>query len=278
MSYADRIRECNTHDLARYVPFLCGGAALGYVRKDRVPRVLDFCAALHPGAHGLELATEPDDFATRSAAIAALVDDLVALGEIPRRHGELYPAVREFGDEPFFQIDRGAVSWFGLRAFGVHLYGYVKTATGLSLWLGERARDKPYYPGMLDQLVAGGQPIGLSLAENLRKECAEEAGIPAALAQRAVAAGAVRYVMETERGLKPDAMFCFDLELPAEFVPRNQDGEVERFHLLPIEAVLALVRDTRRIKPNCNLVILDFALRHGFLDARDLAAGGEPAR
>ena len=38
------------------------------------------------------------------------------------------------------------------------------------------------YPGMLDNMVAGGQPAGLSLMENVVKEAGEEAGIPCAVA------------------------------------------------------------------------------------------------
>lgn len=29
-----------------------------------------------------------------------------------------------------------------------------------------------------------------------------------------------------EEGLKPDVLFCYDLQLPADFVPKPQDGEV----------------------------------------------------
>ena len=36
---------------------------------------------------------------------------------------------------------------------------------------------------MLDNTVAGGQPIGLSLRDNLAKEAAEEAAIPRAFAE-----------------------------------------------------------------------------------------------
>jgi len=32
--------------------------------------------------------------------------------------------------------------------------------------------------------------------------------------------------------LFPDTEFVFDLELPPDFVPRNQDNEVEKFELL----------------------------------------------
>lgn len=266
MGYQDRIAECNAHDLRRYVPFAVAGRGVGFVRKDRVPRLLDVADAIVPTATGLALRAELADVAARTAAIDALCDELRALGELPPRHGERYPAVRAFGAEPVFTIDRSAVSWFGLRAFGVHVNGYVRTPRGLAMWLAERSRSKPTWPGMLDQVVAGGQPVGLSLQENLVKECAEEAGIPAELAARAVPVGSVRYCMENERGLKPDEMFCYDLLLPYDFVPRAVDGEVERFVLLPLEEVRALVRDTRRIKPNCNLVILDFLLRHGEIE------------
>ena len=49
------------------------------------------------------------------------------------------------------------------------------------MWIGRRARDKPTFPGMLDNFVAGGQPIGIGLMDNLIKEAAEEAGVPAAV-------------------------------------------------------------------------------------------------
>jgi 8-oxo-dGTP pyrophosphatase MutT (NUDIX family) len=58
------------------------------------------------------------------------------------------------------------------------------------------------------------------------KECWEEAGIPAALAAAARPAGFVSYVSLSDEGLKPDVLMCFDLQLPPDFVPQAQDGEV----------------------------------------------------
>ena len=52
-----------------------------------------------------------------------------------------------------------------------------------------------------------------------------------------VAVGAISYCQETDSGLKPDVMFCYDLELPADFAPRNTDGEVDTFYLWPVEEV-----------------------------------------
>lgn len=42
-----------------------------------------------------------------------------------------------------------------------------------------------------------------------------------------------------------------------------QDGEVESFRRLPIAKVAALVAGTDEFKDNCNLVIIDFLIRHG---------------
>ena len=66
------------------------------------------------------------------------------------------------------------------------------------------------------------QPHGLSPQENVIKECEEEASIPRELAQLAVPAGAVSYCSEQAEGLKRDVLFCYDLELPQDFVPEPQ--------------------------------------------------------
>ena len=70
--------------------------------------------------------------------------------------------------------------------------------------------------------------------------------------------GQFSYVVETERR--------FYLANSVELVPRNTDGEVEEFMLLPIRKVAAIVRDTDEFKLNCNLVIIDFLIRHGLLE------------
>jgi 8-oxo-dGTP pyrophosphatase MutT (NUDIX family) len=142
------------------------------------------------------------------------------------------------------------------------------------MWIGRRARDKPTYPGLLDNMVAGGLPHGMTALACLIKECAEEAGIPEDWARRAVPVGAITYCAETDEGLRPDVQFCYDLELPAGFTPVCGDGEIEAFALLPIAEVAAIVRDSERFKFNCNLVVIDFLVRHGMIgpDAPDYVA------
>jgi len=44
------------------------------------------------------------------------------------------------------------------------------------------------------------------------------------------------------------------------------DGEVDDFVLWPVERVAEVVRESEEFKLNCNLVIIDFLIRHGFID------------
>ncbi len=81
--------------------------------------------------------------------------------------------------------------------------------------------------------------------------------------------GSVSYWNQSGRQLKPDVMTCFDLELPADFTPRANDGEVDAFELWPVRRVYETVRDTTEFKYNCNLVLIDFFVRHGLIAADD---------
>jgi len=156
-----------------------------------------------------------------------------------------------------------------VRAYGVHINGFVRAGNAIKMWIARRARDKPTFPGMLDNMVAGGLPIDITLRDNIIKECSEEAGIPAKLAQQAVFTGAISYCKEVPEGLKLDVQFVCDLELPTDFEPRPVDGEVEAFYLWSIDKVMDVVANTTEFKFNCALVIIDFLVRHGFIAPGD---------
>jgi len=265
MSFLDRIAECNLWNPDNFRWFVVDGCRVGRVRQALVPRLAEFgkvfgieddAVTLNPG-----LATFAARTSEMERVVKALVDDKIVEGW----RGENYAVTRSFGEPPFLQIERAAIPHFGVRAFGVHLNGFVRSAGGIRMWIGRRAKDKHTYPDMLDNMVAGGQPIGISLRDNLIKECAEEANIPREIAARAVSVGAITYCMEAPDGLKPDVQFCYDLELPADFTPRNTDGEIAEFYLWPLEQVAEIVRDTREFKFNCNLVVIDFLVRHGVI-------------
>ncbi|HEY9548931.1 MAG TPA: DUF4743 domain-containing protein [Kiloniellaceae bacterium] len=267
MSYVDRLKACHTWRPENYRPFALEGdkAPLGWVTHAFADRLRDFPRTFAVSEAAVALRGRYGDFVSRSAVLEEAVRTLHAAGEIPKWRGEDYGVSRRWGDAPLFRMERGAVPLFGLPAFGVHVNGYVATDAGPLLWVGKRAKHKTVAPGKLDHLVAGGQPYGLGLMENVIKEAAEEASVPAALAALARPVGAVRYICERTEGLRNDVAFCFDLALPADFRPQPNDGEVESFSLWPMAEVLERLRGSDDFKFNVALVNLHFALRHGVL-------------
>lgn len=269
MAFLDHIIACNHFDLSRFLPFTVDSVPVGWVRHDIAARLAFYPEVFRVGRTGLSLHPLLTTPIERTRAVGAAAHDLHLAWGTPALRGELYRVAPRFADPPLMDIDRGIVSLFGVRAYGIHVNGLVECPHRPELWIGRRAADKSVAPNQLDNMVAGGQPSGLSLFDNLLKEAAEEADIPPALAATARPVGAIAYCMEDEWGLKPDVMFCYDLMLPDSFVPRNTDGEISAFHRMPVDEVAALVRDTRDFKFNVNLVIIDFLIRHGWITPDD---------
>jgi len=267
MSYLDHVRRCNRHDPSRFRRFRAGGQAVGWVRQELAQHLGGYHDLVLLTPEAVTLRPEAETYQARSAALATIAQRLVADGIIERLRKERYPLLSHWGAEPLAAIDRGVVGCFGIPAFGLHINGYVRRADGgRSLWIARRAWDRRVAPGKLDNMVGGGQPVGLTLAQNLLKEAHEEAGIGPELAARSQPVGAITYRMDSPHGLKDDTLFLYDLELDPAFVPRNTDGEVESFALMPAEAVAGLVRDQPDdFKFNVGLVLIDFLIRHGVL-------------
>ena len=265
MSFLDRIAACNAHDLRGFRPFLVDGARIGWLRRSLIERLADMGDVFEIADDHVRLRPALTGFDDRSRALSEVVDALAAAGHIPARRGEDYGVRTAWSSPALFVLDRCAANSFGILSFGVHVNGYVPAADGMRMWIGKRAQDRLLAPGKYDNIVAGGHPHGLTLRENLVKECAEEAGIGRELALTARPVGALSYTMEVDQGLKRDVHFIYDLPLAPDVTPRNTDGEVESFHLWPIEEVAARVRDTDDFKFNVGPVIIDFLIRHGWL-------------
>ena len=245
------------------------GELLGKIRHGFAEQLARFPEVFSVGDNEVSLTGELDQPvtapATRSAVVGEIFRTLYEEGIISGWRDELHAVSRHWTDAPKMLVERAAISPLGVGGYAVHMNGYVRKNDGLHLWVGRRSLGKPTSPGKLDQLVAGGQPAGLGLKENLIKECGEEADIPLELAECARPVGTLSYAMDTRHGFRPDMIFVFDLELPVGFIPRNTDGEVDAFYLWPIERVIQTVKDTESFKPNCALVIIDFLVRHGYI-------------
>jgi hypothetical protein len=264
MSYLDKVNLCNRWRPKRFAPFTVAGTQVGWLTHERVRALKGLGKVFVAAKGGIALNPKLKTPKARTEAIKDIAPLLRKTGHFPRLRKELYAVKNRWSESECLQLDRGLVPAFGVRAYGVHVNGFVKKKDGLHLWIGTRATDRMIEPGKLDNMVAGGQPAGLSLIKNVIKECEEEASIGAARAKTARPAGIITYACERDDGLRADTLFCFDLEMPAREKPKPSE-EIVAFELMPIGEVLRLVRTTNRFKFNVGLVIIDFAIRNGLI-------------
>jgi len=286
------VQRCNNFDLSDYMPVVVGDDQVGWARGALVDALAPALAigtaceiTTMKSDRGvvsvMRLAPQAQSEPERSSVAAVMIADLVADGFIPRRkvRNELQdvgPKESGFigpGATPLLRMERAAIVPFGITRFGVHVNGWVRdkskpdVTVPAALWVAKRAMSKATYPGLLDQMVAGGQPSGVSFAENVRKECAEEASLPAEALERIESTGLVNYRYTTATGLSSATLMTYDLEMPHGLLPLCADGEVEEFTLMPIADVLRSLREELpRWKPNAALVTIDFLIKRGFID------------
>ncbi|XP_064122007.1 uncharacterized protein LOC135226413 [Macrobrachium nipponense] len=249
-------------------PLIACGRQVGVIRPDVACCLLDYPQVFTPTIDAFIINPQLDSYAARSNAIELVLRDLRAKNALYSLSGwreECFNVWADFGTEPLFKIERSAATVLGIRAYGVHVNGYTRSPDGsMIVWLQKRAIDKPTYPGMMDTMVGGGLTAGLLPSQVLFKEAFEEASIPEHLVRTAKAAGTVSFFVETERGLHANTEFVYDLELPSDFVPSNNDGEVEGFEAIPVEELLDRVTSSK-YKLTSVPVAMDFLIRHGFI-------------
>jgi len=117
-------------------------------------------------------------------------------------------------------------------------------------------------------MVGGGLAVGYTVLETALKEAKEEASIPRTLLKNLKAAGTVSFYFESERGLFPNTEFVYDLELPVDFQPENEDGEVESFHLVTAGEAKEICLSPQFKTTSCP-VTLDFLVRHSIINSHN---------
>ena len=221
-----------------YVPLALGRRRIGWLRPELAARLSAWPTVFAATPERVTL-LKPD-------ALMPVLEVLAEDGFIPGWRNERYRI------EDLFDIERAAARPFGLTTQAVHMNGIVAER----MWLARRSPTKPIDPGMLDNLVGGGVTAGLSPAQVLLKEAWEEAGIPAELARKAIAAGTMSVLREVPEGVQSETISVYDLELPADFRPENQDGEVSEFKLVTFAEV-----EGEELAYEAGLVALDYLRR-----------------
>jgi isopentenyldiphosphate isomerase len=208
--------------------------------------------------------------ATCNKAFQATVDALITQDVFSSihhgRHSEPYKII---GAKYPVQMERFTSSLFGIASRGAHMTGYTKTPEGeMKIWIPRRAPHLFTYPNKLDTTVAGGVKASHTPFQCIVEESDEEASLPRSyVSENTKSVGVITYLTQTARkgGLvHPDVLYVFDLEMPSDMIPKPNDDEVAEFVLMSVDEVKEAMRKDE-FKANCNLVMIDFFLRHGIM-------------
>ena len=207
-----------------------------------------------------------------SASWATLNAALRAQGLILAWRDEPYGVWDEHGVS-HATIERAASRFWGTLTLGAHCNGYVADDHGrpTHIWVAKRALNKPTDPGMLDNLIGGGVPLGQSPWEALQREAFEEAGLAPDEIAQAILGSVIELHCDIPEGLQHEHLHVFDLRLPAGRTPVNQDGEVAWHQCWPVAEALAAAAQGQ-MTVDAALATLDFAVRWGLIEPEDPAA------
>ena len=273
-SLLKRIRGSRHFAADRFIPFEAT-SRVGWIRSDFVARLRRWPQVFAIGERSVRL--RPESVAARTAALAKVTQGLAEDGAISGWRNENYAIRIPPQDEPLFHIERAAVRFFGLTSAAAHLNGFVRSGDGLRVWIARRSATKSIDPGLLDSLVGGGIPSGQDAWHALLRECHEEAGIEKALAAQATATGVLEVCHEVPEGLHSEILHAHDLEMPADFRPRNVDGEVSEFMLLNVAETADRIA-SGEFTVEAGLVTLDFLVRWRAIAEPQVAAALDRCR
>lgn len=260
------ITAARRFDVQAHVPFRIGAEQVGWIRTSDVPSLARWPDVFDLDANRVTLAPVFNTVDLRSAALGSVIGALAAEGRIPGWRNETYAIRNAFDAPPLAYIERAASRFFGTLTYAVHLNGVVEYADGApQLWIARRSDTKATDPAMLDNVVAGGIGWGFGVEATIIKECWEEAGIPEEIAARAMAGRTAHVLQSLPEGTQAEQIFIYDLALPADFAPRNQDGEVGEHRLARIDEVARWIEDGA-MTVDASLATLDCLLRRRWID------------
>ncbi|GLU32922.1 DUF4743 domain-containing protein [Trinickia caryophylli] len=261
------ITAARRFDERAHRPFWLARQAVGWIRERDLAQLARWPDVFVIEAERVVLAERFDgNVDTRSAALAAVVGALAADGLIHGWRDEIYAVRNAFDDAPLAYIERAAARFFGTMTYAVHLNGIVKYADRApQLWIARRSETKATDPGMLDNVVAGGIAWGFGIEATLVKECWEEAGIEAGLASQARAGRPFHVLQSLPEGTQAEQIFVYDLMLPEDFTPHNQDGEVGEHRLARIDEVARWIEEGA-MTVDASLATLETMLRRRWID------------
>jgi 8-oxo-dGTP pyrophosphatase MutT (NUDIX family) len=213
-------------------------------------------------AHGAWVKLKPESNAGRTEAMEEVTRALAREGLLHGWRDEPVSVSTHYAAPELMRVERAASRYFGFVCYGAHLNGFTRRGGTMHAWIARRSAGKAVDPGLLDNLVGGRIAAGFTVDETIRKEAWEEAGIAPAQLEGLYCAGAIRVEYTVPEGLHREILFVHDLWLPPEFVPANQDGEVQEIQLMRAEDVVERIL-AGEFTLDAGAVMIDAFLRQG---------------
>ena len=267
MSFLQRFKDCNKHNETNFYKFIINNHHVGFIKKKNLNIINNFSNFFLFKKNKIYLRKKFNTFKKRTYVINQVFNFLVEKKIIHSNHREYFPVFKSFTTKPLLKVQRLVGPFFSFQFFGVHLNGYVKKNNNYLMCVGKRSKNGNF-PNDLDQIAAGGLPFNVTIKKNLIKESYEEANINKKLIIKSNYIGTISYRVETKLGLSRHILFCYNLELPEKFKPKNNDGEITKFYLWPINKILKIIKSSRKFKFDCALVIILFAINKKILNKK----------
>lgn len=252
-------------DKAACKPLCLNDLPLGYLNEKWLQAVKqDWPGSLEETAG--KLALFADSWLTMADNLQNMAQDWHRIGLLDGWRNEKFDVTDADGN-PLFALERAAFRPLGLLSNAIHINGMAWSSNEWKFWIGRRSPYKAVDPNKLDNLVGGGVASGESIVQAMLREGEEEAGLSAGLLQDIPCCSCRLSVRNVSRGLHRENLHIFDVVLPQELVPENQDGEVAEFMLMDSRE-LAQAMAEGHLMNDSFLATLDIFLRRGLLDGQ----------
>ncbi len=185
-------------------------------------------------------------------------------GHMRQWRGEQLDVLDPCSGAVLFPLERAGRVPLGLTMAGAHLNVSTERDGAPHLWVAQRAASKKVNPLKWDNCVDGGVGAGETAAVAIAREAWEEAGIDLICTFGADVAGALRMRHVQDDSPFLEYSYVFDLEVPADFTPQNQDGEIAQFACWSVSTLVAKLIENA-FTPDAATVTIDWLLRKNYV-------------
>ncbi len=254
------LRKLFKFDLTSYIPIRFQNIDLGWIHRTNLEKI--------------NLKTENNDFIAYEKVLKASRKEDLKNFQGEKLSTEYCPVFKfcslspktkfnhnlDFGLKCLFNINREFLQFFGFPAYGVHCNVWTNFGNSIIMHLAIRSKKIKKFPNLVDNLIAGGQPSGISIKNNLFKEAYEEAGLKKKIIRNAKMKNTVSYHHNEKTTFNSSVIFIYDLKVEKNIAFKNIDGEVDSFISEEINCLYSIL-EKETLKPNCIIPIADFFLR-----------------